>query len=134
MTRRPTTYPTSAPPTEEATKLHAASPALRLAVPATAAVTANRYRMRDDASFSRLSPSSTVTRWRGRRMVLSTDVAATALGGATIAPNATAAAQGRPGTSSLIVMAMAAAVNNTAPSASNRIGRSACRNAAQSVR
>ena len=84
--------------------------------------------------MSRLSPSSTVTMRLGRRKSFSTEVAATASGGATMAPSATAAAQGRSGTRSLAVTAMTEAVNSTAPSASSRIGRRLNRKAGQSVR
>ena len=68
----------------------------------------------------------------GRRC--STAEAATASGGATMAPNATAAAQGRPGISSLATAAMNTAVNSTQPTASSRIGRRLERKARQSVR
>ena len=74
----------------------------------------------------------TIRRGIGRRC--STASAATASGGATIAPSATAAAQGRPGIIIRVTTAMAAVVNITQPTASSRIGRRLARKARQSVR
>ena len=54
--------------------------------------------MSDDASLTRLSPSRIVTTLRGTPSRRKTAVAATASGGATIAPRASAAADGMPGT------------------------------------
>ena len=82
----------------------------------------------------RLSPSSTATMPLGSRTCFSTAAAATASGGATIAPSVIAAHQGMPGRSSLATRATAAAVNSTAPNASDRIGRRLERKAGQSVR
>src|SRR3954453_13941805 len=107
------------PPTAEVTNDTEASP--NDTSPAMVAPTAKRYSTSEEASLSRLSPSSTTTRRFGRRQFLSPDAAATASGGATMAPSVTAAAQGRSGTSSLAVTATITVVNSTAPTASSRM-------------
>ena len=66
------------------------------------------------ASFSRLSPSRMVSRRWGGRNGRSTAVAATASGGATIAPRAIAGAHGIAGTSARTTSATARVVNPTA--------------------
>src|SRR6476660_5126186 len=74
--------------------------------------------MSADASFTRLSPSRiTITR-RGTGSRDTIAAAATASGGETIAPSATAAAHGMPGKSARAVIATATVVVSTSPIAS----------------
>ena len=78
--------------------------------------------MSADASLTRLSPSRiTITR-RGTGSRDTIAAAATASGGETIAPSATATAHGMPGKSARAVMATAAVVASTSPIASSPIG------------
>ena len=65
------------------------------------------------ASLNSDSPSSTVTRLRGRPTRRANATAATASGGATIAPNASAAANGRPGITRVSTSATVKAVSST---------------------
>src|SRR5690349_24951436 len=118
---RSTTHPTSTPtstPTPASTKKRTIdSPQLNTLV--TAAATAERYRISADASFTRLSPSRiTITR-RGTGSRDTIAAAATASGGETIAPSATATAHGMVGKSARAVIATAAVVA--------KIGRASCR-------
>src|SRR5437763_7422346 len=79
--------------------------------------------MSADASFTRLSPSRiTITR-RGTGSRETIAAAATASGGDTIAPSATATAHGMAGNSTRATMATATVVASTSPIASNPIGR-----------
>jgi hypothetical protein len=85
--------------------------------PAAAAPTASRNTSSAVASLNRLSPSSTTMSRCGSPTCRSTEVAAAASGGATIAPSATAAAQGISGTSHRATQATAAVVSSTAATA-----------------
>src|SRR3712207_1900436 len=76
-----------------------------------------------DASFTRLSPSSTAITRRGTGSRDTIAVAATASGGETIAPRATATAQGSPGRRARAATATAAEVASTSPTARRVIGR-----------
>ena len=79
------------------------------------------------ASFSRLSPSRIVTILRGTASRAAIAVAAISSGGATIAPSASATAQGRPGISAWATAAAAKAVAMTRPIASEpMVPRLAC--------
>src|SRR6476661_329951 len=71
----------------------------------------------------RLSPSRIVTTRRGTPRRWSTAVAATASGGATIAPSVSATGQAMSGISTCATAATMTVVNSTRPMASNRIGR-----------
>ena len=79
------------------------------------------------ASLNSDSPSSTVTRLRGRPTRRANATAATASGGATIAPSASAAANGRPGITMVITNATVNAVSRTSTTDSWKIGRISCR-------
>ena len=127
-----TARPTASPPTATPRKERAAREGETL--PAARAPTARRNSTREEASFTRLSPSSTVTIRRGMGRRWRTEAAATASGGATTAPSAMAAAQGSSGRMSLITTATQAVVNSTQPTASSRMGRRLKRNSRQSVR
>ena len=70
----------------------------------------------------------------GRLNCLRTDAAATASGGATMAPRAMAAHHGSSGTIHLATTATAPALKNTAPMANSKIGRKLDLKAGQSVR
>ena len=98
------------------------------------AATANLYSTSEEASLIRLSPSSTVTIRFGSRNRFRMAAAATASGGATMAPRAIAAHQGMSGTKCFAVTAISPAVKKTAPIASIRMGRRLSRKAGQSVR
>src|SRR5689334_13241852 len=81
--------------------------------------------MSAEASLTRLSPSRiTITR-RGTGSRETIAAAATASGGETIAPNATATAHGIPGKSARAATATATDVASTSPMASSAIGRRA---------
>ncbi len=94
-----------------------------LNAPVTAAATAVRYSTSADASLMRLSPSRITTTRRGTGSRETMAAAATASGGETIAPNATATAQGIPGRSAWIATATAPVVARTNPTASSPMGR-----------
>ena len=94
VTIAPTMTPMARPPTATTTNSTPAEPTENAAVPA--ATTAVRYTISADASLTRLSPSRIVTIRRGTPSRRKMAVAATASGGATIAPSATAAAIGIP--------------------------------------
>src|SRR5439155_802000 len=88
--------PTSTLPRDTTASNGSADQAEKL--PATAAATARRYTSSALASLKRLSPSRITSSRCGGRICLSTAVAAAASGGATMAPRAIAAGQGKPGT------------------------------------
>src|SRR6185295_18507733 len=77
--------------------------------------------MSADASFTRLSPSSTATTRRGTGSLETIAAAATASGGETIAPSAMAAAHGSPGNSACAATATTTDVTSTRPTASRVI-------------
>ncbi len=85
-----------------------------------AAARAVRNVTRAVASLSRDSPSRMVVTRRGRPMLRATEVAATASGGATMAPSAMATANGI-GSSSQATTATPTAVNSTRPTESPRM-------------
>ncbi len=120
VTTTPMTAPTARPPTATTTKSSPATPIENATGPIAA--TAARYAMSADASLMRLSPSRIVTIRRETPSRWKTAVAATASGGATMAPSANAAASGMP-VSCCVTNATATVVNSTSPMASNRIGR-----------
>lgn len=80
-----------------------------------AAISATRNAVSAVASLNRLSPTSTVTVRRGRPRRCATLTAATASGGATIAPSTHAAASGSPGTRRDAAYPTANVVNSTSP-------------------
>ena len=79
--------------------------------------------MSADASLTRLSPSRIVTTRRGTPSRRKTEVAATASGGATIAPSAKAGAHCSEGTRVPTTRPTTAVVNSTSPMASRAMGR-----------
>ena len=83
--------------------------------PVAAAAIANRYATRAVASLTRLSPSRIVTTRRGTPSRWKIAVAATASGGATIAPRANAAGQPMPGMSVWATTATMTIVVRTRP-------------------
>src|SRR6202140_1414681 len=87
----------------------------------TAALTANPNASNATASFSKLSPCRTAIVRRGKLNSRSTAAAAAASGGATMAPSATAAANGNPA-SAQPAQATAAVVSNTSTTASEVSG------------
>ena len=91
--------------------------------PVSTAATASLYSTRPEASFTRLSPSSTTTMRRGMFRRDRIAVAATASGGETMAPNTNATAQGMPGMRNFSVAPTASVVTMTRPMASMPIGR-----------
>ena len=116
VTIQPSRTPTAIPPTPTTTNDRLALSAEK--DPNTTAATATRYRIRADASLTRLSPSRIVMTRRGTPRRRSTDVAATASGGATIAPNANAGAHWSSSTSRPATSPTASVVNSTSPIAS----------------
>ncbi|CAN5265900.1 hypothetical protein BH20ACT5_BH20ACT5_01320 [soil metagenome] len=80
------------------------------------------------ASLTRLSPARIVTARRGNPTRRPIVVAATASGGATIAPSANAAASGNSGTSAWATSPTTTVVNSTSPIDSSLIGRRFARN------
>ena len=92
-------------------------------VPVIAAAIAKRYATRAVASLTRLSPSRIVTTRRGTPSRWKIVVAATASGGATMAPSANAAAQPRPGISAWATTATMIVVVRTSPTDSRPIAR-----------
>ena len=114
-----TATPIATPPAAAQTKSRVIRP--RLTVPATATI-AVRSATSAVASFSSDSPSSTVTMPRGSPMRRAMAVAATASGGATTAPNATAAANGM-GSSSQATRPTVNVVKITSPTARKPIAR-----------
>src|SRR5581483_6594580 len=117
---QPTTSPRATPPMLTTTKLTAAAGSEN--APVISAATANLSATSAEASFTRLSPSSTVTIRRGTPRLCVIAVAATAPGGETIAPKANAAATGRPAMECAI-QPTTTVVNSTSPIASRLIGR-----------
>ena len=124
--------PTTMPPAATSTNWPVACTSEN--VPVSAATTANRYRTRPEASFTRLSPSIRVTIRRGTFMRDMIAVAATASGGETMAPNANATAQGSSGTSHLSVAATATVVAMTRPTARSEIEPRFARKSRQDVK
>lgn len=100
---------------------------------ASAADTAIWYSSRPDASLTRLSPSSTATSRAGSGWRCRIAFAATASGGDTIAPSVKQAAHGSAGFTACTANATATVVNTTAPSASDAIDASSCRNSFHAV-
>ncbi len=91
--------------------------------PEIAAASASRYVTSAVASFNRLSPSRIVTIRLGTPMRCRIEVAATASGGATIAPNANASGHPREGISTRAAAATVPAVASTRPTARSPIAR-----------
>ncbi len=121
MASIPTRSPSATPPTETRTNDTLAWASEN--VPVIAAAMANRYATSAVASFTRLSPSRIVTTRRGTPSRWKIAVAATASGGATIAPRAKAAGQPRPGMSAWATSATAAVVVRTSPTDRRPIAR-----------
>ncbi len=92
---QPHAAPTMTPPATPATNCSAAIPGLN--APVTTTATAVVYRISDEASLSRLSPSTTAIRWRGMRMRSSTGAEASSSVGATTAPSTNAIGHASPG-------------------------------------
>ena len=113
--------PTSTPPPAAITKSRPTSNASRPVPAATAR--AVRRATSAVASLSSDSPSRMVVMRRGRPIRRPIAVAATASGGATTAPIASASAHDRSGSRSLTTTATPTAVNTTRPIDSSRIGR-----------
>src|SRR6266545_180095 len=128
---RPPSAPMSTPPTEARSAFSAMSSTD--SVWPIAAATATRKMTSAVASLIRLSPSRIETIRRGSPIRRATAVAATASGGATIAPSAKQAASGTFGSSPCITNATQVAVKRTSPTANSRIGRRLNRNAGTEV-
>jgi hypothetical protein len=88
-----------------------------------AAATPTRYAVSAVASLSRLSPPSTVITRRGSPSRRPTATAATASGGATMAPSTNALASDSSGRRRWAVMPTTNVVNSTRPNASEVIAR-----------
>src|SRR4051794_12173751 len=84
-------------------------------MPPAAASVAKRRMINAEASLSRLPPSRITLSRRGSGLERRIVVAAAASGGATMAPSAIAAAQGRPGASQRAISPTANVVESTAP-------------------
>ena len=131
-TRKPTIRPIATPPTTLHTSRQDASQTEN--VPATAAVTATRYRTSAVPSFTRLSPSTMVMARRGtpsRRMIAE---AASGSVGATTAPRTKAALQDMSSTIACATTATAVIVTSTSPIASVPIGRMFSRSSRNDVK
>jgi hypothetical protein len=96
-------------------------------IPPAVAAIATRSAVSAVASLSRLSPDRIVMSRRGRPSSRPTAVAATASGGATIAPRAKPAARGRPGINAHAAKPTAAVVASTSPTDSSVIARTSLR-------
>ncbi len=121
VTSQPMTTPTAIPPRPTTTN---DTPAATIEkAPVTATAIATRYAMRADASLIRLSPSRIVTTRDGTPSRRKTAVAATASGGATIAPSVNAGAPASSGMSHETTTPTTTVVNSTSPIASRPIGR-----------
>src|SRR6266403_716783 len=119
MLSTPVATPSSAPPGTASPKR--GSNAFHSWPGDTAALTAKPNASSATASFSKLSPCRTANVRRGRLNSRSTAAAAAASGGATMAPSATAAANGNPA-SAQPAQATAAVVSNTSTTASEVSG------------
>ncbi len=89
----------------------------------TAAATATRYAVSAVASLTRLSPPRIVSTRRGSPSSRPTAAAATASGGATIAPSAKDAASGISGISQCVTKPTVTVVASTRPTERKPIGR-----------
>src|SRR4051794_20312798 len=119
-TQRNATKPISAPPTDATRKSKPTRPSATVPAPAAIAV---RSATRAVASLRSDSPSRIVTILRGRPIRRPIVVAATASGGATTAPIASATHQSIPGSSACTSRPMPKVVNTTRPTLSRRMGR-----------
>ena len=99
-------------------------------VPAAAAASATRSRVRPVPSLTRLSPSRIVTTRRGMATRRASAATATASVGARMAPSAKASDRGRPGTIAVATAPTATDVSSTSPTANAKIG---CRNRRKSM-
>ena len=113
---RGSSMPSAQPAMSEAGTLSTSSGIVVAVMAKVAAITAPRKITSALASLNRLSPSRMETRRRGGLMWRRTAEAATASGGATMAPSAIAGAQARSGVSQRATMATAMVVATTAPS------------------
>ena len=129
------TAATSTPITRPPSVATVASKPIRQAVtdPARAAI-ATRRATRAIASLTRLSPSRMFTSRRGRPIRRATAVAATASGGATMAPRAKPAARGSPGTSHHATTPTTRVENTTNPTDSKAMARLSRRASISDVR
>jgi len=116
---KPTTSPVTTPPTAASAK---SRPTCHNEIEPAIAAMPVRNATSAAASLNRLSPSSSRTILRGIATRRATAVAATASGGATIAPSAMPAASGSPGITSQATRPTPAAVNRTSPTDSTAIG------------
>ena len=114
VTMRPITTPIATPPSATTTNETDDSTSENVAIPSATAAAA-RYAMSDEASLMRLSPSRIVTIRRETPSRWKTAVAATASGGATIAPRVSAAARPMPGIEALATSPTATVVNSDEP-------------------
>src|SRR3954454_15675655 len=114
----------SPPPRAATTNI---TPAPSTVTPPPTAAIATRSAVSAVATLSSLPPDRTVIILRGSPSSRPTAVAATASGGATIAPRANPAASGRPGTSAHATKPTAAVVASTSPTDSRVIDRSSLR-------
>ena len=112
--------PTATPPTAATTK---STPTSRAVMPTPAAAIAVRSATSAVASLSSDSPSRMVTIRRGSPIRRPMVVAATASGGATTAPIASAAGQPTPGSSSCTSQPIPSVVKTTRPTERSRIAR-----------
>ena len=122
----PIMAPTSTPPIPMIRK-STLEPSGENVISPSAAADAARYAVSEVASLMRLSPSRIVTIRRGTPSRWKIDVAATASGGATIAPRVSAAARPMPGIMAFATRPTASVVNSTRPTARRRIGRAFAR-------
>ena len=119
-TRRNAANPISAPPTDATRK---STPTRHIATLPRPAAIAVRRATSAVASLKSDSPSRIVTIRRGRPIRRPIEVAATASGGATTAPIASAAHQSMPGSSAWTSQPTPKVVNTTRPTLSSRIER-----------
>ena len=121
----PIAPPISSPPT--VAQANSTSPRPHAIEPSRMPMTATLSSTSEVASLNSDSPSSTVTTRRGSPARRATATAATASGGATMAPSASAAANGISGITSCSTNATANAVTSTMPMASWVMARSSRR-------
>ena len=122
-TTQPITAPTATPPAAVRTNSPIPLSTLGVADPTPAAASMIRSSVSAVASLSRLSPSRIAMTRRCSPSRRPTDAAATASGGATMAPRMSALTSGSPGSSHDATRPTTTAVNSTSPTASSPIGR-----------
>ena len=133
LNQMPTSFATARPTATATTTVQMKEPKMpEKATVAPIAAMAVFRATRAVASLTRLSPSSTVTTRRGRPIDRATAVAATASGGATMAPMASATAQPT-GSSSWTTMPTPKVVNSTRPTLSQPIAEALRRKSTSEV-